>query len=87
MCSRLDLGDFKRMTLRNWFLKNKYLKMQNKYYDQESNFWNPTNMDPVVGTYEMYNNWTDYDNYLFHNIQIKDKVVLDYGSGLGRNLI
>lgn len=75
------------MALRNWLLKNKYLKMQNKYYDEQASLWNLTNKDPVVGTYEMHDKWTDYDNFLFRNIQTKDKVALEYGCGPGRNLI
>lgn len=61
--------------------------MQTRYYNQQANLWNLTNKDPVVGTYELHDKWTDYDNYLFWNIQTKDLVALEYGCGPGRNLI
>ncbi len=61
--------------------------MQNKYYDEQAILWNLSNKDPVLGTYELYDKWTDCDIYLFQNIQTKDQVASEYGCDPGKNLI
>lgn len=67
--------------------KQDYLNMQNKYYDEYASIWSLQFKDPVVGSYDAHNNWSDYDTYLFKDFDTKDMIALDYGCGPGRNLV
>lgn len=66
---------------------NDYLDMQKHHYENEATLWSRFNRDPVVGSYDAHNVWTDYDNYLFKGFDTKGKIALEYGCGPGRNLI
>jgi ubiquinone/menaquinone biosynthesis C-methylase UbiE len=67
---------------------NKYTKMQKNDYDTCSKEWNVNNLDPVVGSFNGHNNWSDYDEFLFKDIDnLENKIVLDFGCGPGRNLV
>lgn len=68
-------------------MKEKYLEMQKNYYNTDAVRWNLNHRDPVVGTYDSHNVWTDYDNFLFKNFTTNDLVALEYGCGPGRNIV
>jgi ubiquinone/menaquinone biosynthesis C-methylase UbiE len=67
-------------------IKN-YLKMQKNHYQSEASRWSLQNKNPVVGGYDKHNAWADYDNYLFKDLDTKELIALDYGTGPGRNII
>lgn len=66
---------------------NKYLKMQNTNYNRDAAQWSLANRDPVVGSYDSHNKFSDYDEYLFPKIDTSNMLALEYGCGPGRNLI
>jgi SAM-dependent methyltransferase len=68
-------------------LNNKYTKMQQSQYDEHASSWTPEDRDHVVGAFDQHNKWKDYDDFLFKNIDTKDKVALDFGCGPGRNIV
>ena len=67
--------------------KEDYLGMQNSYYDEYASKWSLDFRDPVVGSYDAHNNWSDYDNFLFKDFDTNGLVALEYGCGPGRNLV
>jgi len=69
--------------------KNKldYLAMQNNYYDEYASQWSLNFRDPVVGSYDAHNAWSDYDNFLFKDFNTLGLNALEYGCGPGRNLV
>ena len=67
--------------------KKDYLKMQNDYYNEYADKWSVSFRDPVVGSYDAHNNWSDYDEYLFKDFDTNGLVALEYGCGPARNLI
>lgn len=68
-------------------IDNKYTRMQKSQYDNESAMWSIENRDPVVGSFDAHNNWSDYD-FLFNDIDdFENKIMLDFGCGPGRNLV
>jgi ubiquinone/menaquinone biosynthesis C-methylase UbiE len=67
--------------------KTDYLSMQNKYYDEYASQWSLSFRDPVVGSYDAHNKWSDYDTFLFKDFDTKGLVALEYGCGPGRNLV
>ena len=64
-----------------------YLKMQLRIYDAQANAWSLTDRNPVVGSYDKHNAWSDYDNYLFKDFETDGLIALEYGVGPGRNLV
>ena len=67
---------------------NKYSERQKSYYEGDATNWSIDNRDPVVGGFDLHNNWEDYDTYLFKDIiKLKSKIGLDFGCGPGRNLV
>ena len=67
---------------------NKYTKMQENYYNNDASSWSLSNRNPVVGSFDAHNNWTDYQDFLWKDIpELHDKIVLDFGCGPGRNLV
>ncbi len=67
--------------------KNKYTKMQKDHYEQQASTWSLDNRDPVVGSFDLHNDWEDYDLFLFKNIPLSGKVAMDFGCGPGRNIV
>ena len=66
---------------------NKYTIMQKNSYENDALNWNIHNLDPVVGSFNEHNNWSDYE-FLFKDIEnSEDKIMLDFGCGPGRNLV
>ena len=66
---------------------NKYTVMQKNQYEREASYWNINNLDPVVGSFNAHNNWSDYE-FLFKDIDnLNSRTVLDFGCGPGRNLV
>ena len=68
---------------------NKYTKMQQSQYDCDAGLWTTEHRDPVVGTFDLHNAWTDYE-YLFSSIPKEtwpELDVLDFATGPGRNLV
>jgi SAM-dependent methyltransferase len=68
-------------------MTNKYLDMQRSNYDREASNWSTTNKNPVVGTYDQHNSFSDYDNFLFKDFDTSGLVALEYGCGPGRNIV
>jgi len=66
---------------------NNYLTMQKNNYNKWASQWSLNKRDPVVGSYDKHNQWPDYKDYLFKDIDTSDKVALDYGCGPGRNIV
>jgi ubiquinone/menaquinone biosynthesis C-methylase UbiE len=67
--------------------QDKYSEMQKRFYDSDASNWSITNRDPVVGSFDYHNNWADYDNFLFKDINTQDKIALEFGCGPGRNIV
>ena len=67
--------------------KTDYLSMQNEYYDEYASQWSLSFRDPVVGSYDAHNSWSDYDTFLFKDFDTTGLVALEYGCGPGRNLV
>lgn len=67
--------------------QDKYAKMQKSQYDREASVWTLTNRDPVVGSFDLHNNWKDYTDFLFKGVDTTDKIALDFGCGPGRNIV
>lgn len=66
---------------------NKYTQMQQAQYDTEASKWTTQDRDHVVGSFDKHNQWSDYDIYLFKDLDTKDMVALDFGCGPGRNIV
>jgi ubiquinone/menaquinone biosynthesis C-methylase UbiE len=69
--------------------ENSYTRMQKSQYDQEASSWTTQYRDPVVGSFDQHNAWTDYE-YLFSSIPREtwtELDVLDFATGPGRNLV
>ncbi len=66
---------------------NKYTTMQQQQYDNEASHWSLEYRDPVVGSFDQHNNWQDYDDYLFKDVNTNNKVALEFGCGPGRNIV
>jgi ubiquinone/menaquinone biosynthesis C-methylase UbiE len=64
-----------------------YLNMQKAQYEYDASTWSLENRNPVVGSYDEHNNWSDYDTYLFKDFDTTGLVALEYGCGPGRNII
>lgn len=68
--------------------ENKYTQMQSLSYENDAMNWNINNLDPVVGSFNAHNEWTDYDTFLFKDIDNHiEKNVIDFGCGPGRNIV
>ena len=68
-------------------LTQAYLNMQKNQYEEDASRRSIFNKDPVVGSYDAHNQWSDYDTYLFKDFDTKNLVALEYGCGPGRNLV
>lgn len=66
---------------------NQYIEMQKRQYEREASMWSIDNRDPVVGSYDKHNMWTDYDQYLFKDFDTSNLIALEYGCGPGRNIV
>jgi ubiquinone/menaquinone biosynthesis C-methylase UbiE len=67
---------------------NNYSKMQEDLYNGLASGWSLEDRDPVVGSFDAHNNWQDYEDYLWKDItDLKNKKVIDFGCGPGRNLV
>jgi ubiquinone/menaquinone biosynthesis C-methylase UbiE len=61
--------------------------MQLNQYNSLASGWSEENRDPVVGSFDAHNQWTDYEN-LFTNIDNQsEKIGLDFACGPGRNIV
>ncbi len=79
-----------------FYSDNHYSKLQQYSYDKLASLWSVDQKDFVVGSFNLQNQWKDYD-FLFdgmfdfhdnakHLPLAKDCLVLDFGCGPGRNL-
>lgn len=66
---------------------NKYTKMQQNQYDDMARNWSIENRDHVVGCFDSHNNWDDYNDFLFKDLDTSNKYALDFGCGPGRNIV
>jgi ubiquinone/menaquinone biosynthesis C-methylase UbiE len=68
-------------------IDNRYTQMQLNQYNAEANQWSEQNRDKVVGSFDLHNQWNDYE-ILFKRIEnTKNKLAIDFGCGPGRNLV
>jgi ubiquinone/menaquinone biosynthesis C-methylase UbiE len=66
---------------------NKYTQMQLNEYNKFASEWDLQNRDPVVGSFDLHNEWKEYEN-LFLNLQNQKELVgLDWACGPGRNIV
>lgn len=62
--------------------------MQKSQYESDASQWSVVNRDPVVGGFDLHNNWADYEEFLYKDIpDLHTKVGIDFGCGPGRNLV
>ena len=66
---------------------NKYTKMQLKHYNKWGAEWSEENPDPVVGSFHKHNKCEYYENLFTRIENQRDKTVLDFGCGPGRNIV
>lgn len=67
---------------------SKFIEMQRRQYENEANHWSLNNRDPVVGTFDLHNNWKEYIYLFLDNINdTQNKIMLDFGCGPGRNIV
>lgn len=67
---------------------NNYLQMQKSYYNEDASHWSLQSRDPVVGSYDQHNAFSDYDEFLFpKDLDTQNLTALEYGCGPARNLI
>jgi len=66
---------------------NKYTKMQRAYYNEKAPEWSEENPNPVVGSFHKHNACAEYENLFTRIENQKDKTVLDFGCGPGRNIV
>lgn len=68
-------------------INNRYTQMQLNQYNAEASQWSEANRDKVVGSFDLHNQWGDYE-ILFERIaNTNDKIAIDFGCGPGRNLV
>lgn len=68
-------------------VNNRYTQMQLNQYNVEASEWSEANRNKVVGSFDLHNEWSDYE-ILFERItNTKDKIAIDFGCGPGRNLV
>jgi ubiquinone/menaquinone biosynthesis C-methylase UbiE len=68
---------------------NAYTKMQRKFYENGFSQWSLENKNAVIGSFDKLNAWEDYE-YLFADIPMinwKNMDVLDFATGVGRNIV
>jgi SAM-dependent methyltransferase len=66
---------------------NKYTQMQLDVYNRLASVWSLENRDPVVGSFDAHNSWTDYE-FLFKDfVNQKELIGLDFACGPGRNIV
>jgi ubiquinone/menaquinone biosynthesis C-methylase UbiE len=67
--------------------ENKYTQMQLNEYNNMAKLWSEQNREPVVGSFDMHNDWPDYE-FLFERINNQShQIGLDFACGPGRNLV
>jgi ubiquinone/menaquinone biosynthesis C-methylase UbiE len=78
---------------------NRYSAMQKWRMSQQAQKWEAgtelaepgsihlSNLEAGVGNFHDHNNWSDYQEFLFGGFETKDKVMLDFACGPGRNIV
>jgi ubiquinone/menaquinone biosynthesis C-methylase UbiE len=67
--------------------ENKYTQMQLNQYNGLASLWSEYDREPVVGSFDAHNNWSDYE-ILFERIENQnEKIGLDFACGPGRNSV
>lgn len=67
--------------------ENKYTQMQLNLYNGLASQWSEENREPVVGSFDAHNAWTDYE-HLFKRLNNQSQLVgLDFACGPGRNIV
>lgn len=67
--------------------ENKYTTMQLNQYNALASKWSESNRNPVVGSFDGHNEWSDYEN-LFINLENQsDLIGIDWACGPGRNIV
>jgi ubiquinone/menaquinone biosynthesis C-methylase UbiE len=61
--------------------------MQLNQYNANASDWSLENRDPVVGSFDAHNNWTDYENLFIKIDNQHEKIGLDFACGPGRNIV
>jgi ubiquinone/menaquinone biosynthesis C-methylase UbiE len=66
---------------------NKYTTMQLNFYNKTAETWSEENRNPVVGSFDGHNNWSEYEN-LFTRLKNQSELIgLDFACGPGRNIV
>jgi|688.fasta_scaffold689506_2 ubiquinone/menaquinone biosynthesis C-methylase UbiE len=66
---------------------NKYTQMQLNQYNSLASGWSQENRDPVVGSFDLHNEWKDYENLFTPIDSQNEKIGLDFACGPGRNIV
>ena len=67
--------------------ENKYTQMQLNLYNGLASQWSEQNREPVVGSFDGHNGWSDYEN-LFNRLENQSELIgLDFACGPGRNIV
>ena len=56
------------------------------FYNKVVTPWTVDNRDPLVGSFDQHNAHEDYDQFLFKNVP-EGGIALDFGCGVGRNIV
>jgi ubiquinone/menaquinone biosynthesis C-methylase UbiE len=64
-----------------------FLEKSYQYWNNCAKIWNYNNKNSITEHSLQHDKHTDYDKYLFRNIDTKDKLALDFGCGTGRNIM
>jgi ubiquinone/menaquinone biosynthesis C-methylase UbiE len=67
--------------------KEDFIKQLKKIYDESGNKWSLDDINHVVGSFDEHNKWKDYKEYLFKGINTTNMIALDFGTGVGRNIV
>lgn len=65
----------------------RYSSMQLESYNREASLWSIDHRDAVVGTFDLHNQWPDYEKLFVDLPETTNMDVLDFGTGPGRNLV
>lgn len=82
-------GVFKWLLLRGEAKYAYFQKHMYEYLAKQSKYSHDSKEDLVVGTYDLQNEWKDYDDYILKYVDesYKQKLALDFATGPGRNII
>lgn len=66
---------------------SKFIQNLQETYESAAALWTIDSKDFLVGSADLHNNWQDYKDFLFKGIDTKNLIALDFGCGIGRNIV